>query len=233
MLRPPKLREVKAMTISLGFNCRDGIVLCADRQLSKGEVKFYEHKIASIDAGDWSLSFAYADSRELMGFVWDRMKKHNPPKDANFDLFKYLLEETTKEAHHAFPAATLELFCAVSIDNKRSTGIELLKATNEGVREVDGWDCLGIGDSSLIRYLAETLGPVDTVNRALAVGTYMVTEAKKHIQYCGGETDATVIRVRESPEHKSNEEILEIEKGFKKSTEEINKTFWAARNIND
>src|SRR5450755_3767591 len=34
--KPPQVKRAKAMTIAAGFQCRDGIVLCADRQMSHG-----------------------------------------------------------------------------------------------------------------------------------------------------------------------------------------------------
>ena len=49
------------MTAVIGLRCADGVVLCADQQLTlPGYYKYHETKIESELDIDWSLSFAYS-----------------------------------------------------------------------------------------------------------------------------------------------------------------------------
>ena len=56
------------------------------------------------------------------------------------------------------------------------------------------WECLGLGDSSLARYLAATFHwPQMTTGQALLLGIYMTQQAKRYVNGCGGDTDALVL----------------------------------------
>lgn len=55
--------ECKSMTIAAGFNCKDGVVLCSDTQITQAAGESYESKIFCIKAeADCHLAYAgYAE----------------------------------------------------------------------------------------------------------------------------------------------------------------------------
>src|SRR5437667_10396709 len=64
--RPP-IRKRAAVTIALGFNCPDGIVLCTDSMDSDGVSKNKVNKIWCYETQDqWGLSVASAGEADLM-----------------------------------------------------------------------------------------------------------------------------------------------------------------------
>ena len=51
-IRLKPLREESAMTVGVGFQCLDGVVLCADRQITKGgDLKYGERYVKRILQG--------------------------------------------------------------------------------------------------------------------------------------------------------------------------------------
>ena len=47
--KPTPRRTPKAMTIAAGFKCRDGVLLCADSQITSDQGKTYQAKIFGIN----------------------------------------------------------------------------------------------------------------------------------------------------------------------------------------
>src|ERR1039457_3949948 len=86
MIRPhTKLREVRSMTIAIGFSCQDGIVLCADRQVTfEGYHKYSESKIYCITVieGHRTILFSYSGDLATMKAVHDKMARENEHLDS-------------------------------------------------------------------------------------------------------------------------------------------------------
>ena len=86
----------------------------------------------------------------------------------------------------------LSMLCGIVVRNQE---FKLLKTQGRLVREVPRFDYVGLGDSSLIRYfspfLTQTRGY--TTAQALRLGAYLVMQAKRYIDGCGGDTEARVL----------------------------------------
>jgi hypothetical protein len=84
----------------------------------------------------------------------------------------------------------LYLLCGMVCDGKEAI---LLKSQAETVHRVlDGFDAVGIGDSSVIRYLEKVLAlkhSILTRSMAKKIGAYVLLQAKHYIDGCGGDTD--------------------------------------------
>jgi hypothetical protein len=76
------------------------------------------------------------------------------------------------------------------------SGMRLLKTSRKIVSEVQGYDYVGVGDSSLLRFLGSMLNNSSsfTARQAFMLATYFVMRAKAYIDGCGGDTDALILR---------------------------------------
>jgi hypothetical protein len=188
-------RKVRAMTTTLGFLCSDGIVLCADRkQTSPGFHAFEEEKIFAIQGSDWSCLLGYCGSRDTMKAVHQKLgalllaNQNITPENVRIGL---------EQALGTLDAATADettFMCGFSVCAK---GMLLLKTQRTQAYVIDTWDCIGTGDSSIVRFLGDVLlnhhKNASTIAAVLA-GRYMIEKAKKYTDGTGGPIDIQILR---------------------------------------
>lgn len=193
-----RLKKVKAVTIALGFNCVDGVVLCADRQMTAtGWHKYNESKMYAIsgfgEQPTYTVMLTYAGSPHVMKAMHQKIAD-TATDDTHFvsigslkGLLEGCLSEMTRE-----DVETTNFLCGFC---RKGGTLGLLRTNGYQVYEVGGYDCIGVGDSSLLRFLSKLL--VSSPMRAwpaVAVGDYMVKQAKEFIDGCGGPTDIYILR---------------------------------------
>ena len=190
------------MTIGVGFLCDDGVVLCADNQITwQNQHKYYECKIYPHLTSDWAAYITFAGNPTLMksfdGKFKDTMAKMPAPvtaariRDAIETVLAFLDVLDGDQMH-------LHLLCAIVIPNKE---MKLLKTDAKVVSEVAGYDYVGAGDTSALRYLAPILtrGGHFSAKQALNVGVYLVLQAKRYVDGCGGDTNAVILQADGRP----------------------------------
>jgi hypothetical protein len=230
------------VTICVGFCCDDKIIFCADRQMTKGDLKFYETKvfassgsrstskewpIPSPQSPEWTLGLGYADSREMMQSFQDAAKKAvGKIAELRFEAFRLALESAALDVFAKFPEPDVEILAGVTINTERCAGRELLKLSRHGVREVEEWECLGVGDSSLVRYLAGILlDRAASADEKLALAVYMVKQAKFYVNGCGGDTDVLILQEHKAPHMFSRQEVEHLEERLEPITKEVGEVF--------
>ena len=73
-LREPK-GVAKAMTIALGIQTPNGIVLCSDSQMTIPQyAKYPGRKVYTIRRSEWSIGLTFAGDPERMKSIWERMQ---------------------------------------------------------------------------------------------------------------------------------------------------------------
>jgi 20S proteasome alpha/beta subunit len=189
------------MTIGAGFQCSDGVVLCADRELSFGQdFKDYAQKIYVIDGLNWAAAFAFAGDENLMRLVWDDFCedllssiRNNRPTIKEFKEFLGERLRKTRDEQARSSELNLDLLVGVSTSDERPT---LIKGASTAVVDAGSYEFIGMGNSELARYLFGLFGriPPLKVQQALRFGVYTVSKVKEYVQGCGGGTDAAVIR---------------------------------------
>jgi 20S proteasome alpha/beta subunit len=185
----------KVVTIVVGLRCTDGIVLCADRQISvPGHHKYYEQKLYPVDGRDWVVVFGYAGFPDVMkeahGKICGKLNVPNLRPENVYDSCDEVL--TTMASGRQFPDFNLSLLVAISI---KGHPLELLTFGGKGLHRADGFTCLGVGESSLIRYLADALySPLIDVRFGESLAIYTVEKAKKYVDLVGGETDLIILK---------------------------------------
>lgn len=189
------------MTIGVGFKCSDGIVLCADTQITWSQShKAYETKIYGHRQHEWTVAFTYCGNPTLMKSFnekfWESMKLVSQPcgvakiRDvietvlSFFDILKDHPEE-------------LSLLCAIAVPAEI---FALYKTERFAIHEVKEYDYVGMGESSILRYLGQLIAQQSgkapygyTVQQASILATYLAMKAKTHMEGCGGESDAWIV----------------------------------------
>jgi len=97
----------------------------------------------------------------------------------------------------------LYMICAISVPND---DMIMLKTDRKIVSRVRDYDYVGVGDSSLLRHVGFLIGDKPEyrkVGEALPLAVYLVLQAKRYVDGCGGDTDALVIRPNGSPQDRS------------------------------
>lgn len=185
------------MTIGIGFLCEDGIVLCADNQITwPGSHKYYECKLYPHSMAGWLVVMTFSGSPELMksfnGKFRDSMALMAAPHTAikiqdNVETILSVYDVLISDPMQ------LNLLCGIVIPGKE---FKLLKTEGQIVREVSRFEYVGVGDSSVLRYLSPLLTQTRgyTISQAFNLGTYLTLQARRYVEGCGGDTDAVVLK---------------------------------------
>jgi hypothetical protein len=185
------------VSIGVGFLCDDGLVICADTQITWPENhKYYESKLFLHGGSDWTVVSTFAGNPELMKSFDGKFKDSMVLMPAPYSASK--IQDNLETILSFFDVLRddpmqLSTLCGIAIRNKE---FKLLKTQGHLVREVPRFDYVGTGDSSLIRYLSQFLTQTRgyTTSQALRLGAYFVFQAKRYIDGCGGDTDARVLQ---------------------------------------
>ena len=174
------------MTIGVGFLCPDGVVLCADRQMTGQGYKFQESKIFSIQRRDYSFIFSYAGDPDAARMMFERtrdtMRRVTVGDNESMkDAIKRTLEKTFTDKQ------TKGLHTLIGIRTKE----EHFLLKTKGNRVVEGFtEYIGFGDSSALRYLCDFLLEQQLpACKALVLGSYIVSVAGRYVEYCGEDSN--------------------------------------------
>ena len=182
------------MTIALGFRAPDGIVLCTDSQMTKeGGLKFNDKKIFNIVNERWTAGIAFAGSADLMKNIVDELdgllsdlERDGPPVTVQAQM---CLEQVAESFSKKYRDKVVEFLFGIS-DGLYGKALFSVrgKVVSRGEREY-----IGVGDSSVIRYLAGLFGGPMDASQCLLLACYMVHQAKEFIDQCGGPIQTCVL----------------------------------------
>ncbi len=174
------------MTIGVGFLCSDGIVLCADRQITGQGYKFQQAKIFSIQRQDYTFVFTYAGDPDAARMMFektrDAMRHVTIDRESAKDAIKRTLEKIFANK------ATKGLQTLIGMRTKEEHF--LIKTKEKKVVEGVAAEYIGAGDSSALRYLCDfLLDQQMSVSEALVLGSYIVSVAGRYVEYCGEDSN--------------------------------------------
>jgi hypothetical protein len=198
-LNPQRLPKGRAVSIGIAFRCSDGIVVCADTQITWQRHKDYERKVYHLSGIDWTMASVYAGNPHLMkSFFVKFVELVNARPYGNAATIKEM-SEIVGTALCFFDeldtdSTALNLLIGFVVPSKE---IGLFRTEGKVISSVlSSFDYVGYGDSSVVRYLSRIMADKQewlNINQALRVGTYWVLQAKRYIEDCGGDTDAFVL----------------------------------------
>jgi hypothetical protein len=192
------------MSIGLCGHCTDGVVLMADRQITKeGGLKYYEKKSWHFDADGFHFRIAgiYVGSPDLAGSFKFELKRSLSKEKSNHKSLdvvdiKSLIETALARVYKKY-RRDWDLQMLVGLRRGQLHDAEYAVWRSAGKMLVDSdLDCIGVGDSSVIRYLFDTFGQYGhlTITEFFPLALYAMMQAKKYIEGCGGKTDCIVLR---------------------------------------
>jgi hypothetical protein len=182
----------------MGALCADGAVLMADQQISvAGGLKHYRNKTWSFSTAFYHVSSVYAGIPEmarLFQMEFERNLPRNPfdwkPSQNNLqDLIKKCLRKVWKD--HGSNMELAMLLCT------RAQGKYKMWKSNGKVLTDTSLDCIGIGETSVVRYFIGTFpraGQFTKLEYFVPFGLYVMQQAKKYVRGCGGRTDCIVFQ---------------------------------------
>jgi 20S proteasome alpha/beta subunit len=186
----PDTREHKAMTIGVAFDCMDGIIMGADRQMTApGWHKYSEKKLFYDVKDDRILALIGGDELGLAKEFWWELLEHSI---ADYDSCKQGLMDVLDRMGRLNTELPLQFICGIA--TKKTT--HLFGFRGKGVYPI--MDELGVicaGDSSLIRYLSKNIELFwQSLGDGVATATYLLKRAEEFVDGCHGPMDVIVLR---------------------------------------
>lgn len=191
---PQKLYSPKHMSIGIGFQTINGLVLGADRQMTRpGLNKFFEQKVF-YDSGssDRMLALVGADDLALAKEVWNKLLKCpcEPTVAATRDIFEAILNEMGR----LYTDLPLELLLGIATKDE----VELIEFRGKGLQSIAEFEfaVIGCGDSSLVRYLADHTDKfLVGEKQAILTATYILKRAEEYVDGCHGPMDIVSLSI--------------------------------------
>lgn len=228
------------MTIALGFPCLDGIVLCSDSQLTTpGIMKYHESKIHTVawmsEEANWTVGLTYSGDPDIMKSLFEKMNDaliaqgHALTQPFVVEVLQQaLIEVHTNSAN--IDAEYVDTICGIAINGESIMYVG--KRTT--LHRERGIAVLGAGDSSLCRFLINTLPiskkihqmPMNTKTAQL-LGVYIIEQAKQFVDGCGGDTYVTTIHNDKIAEEWNNkrshhlDELTVLAQNMQRRTKEL------------
>jgi len=207
--RPRRLPERKRpMTVAVGFQCKDGIVLAADREISTPSVKvdgpkaWYHRfpadathpvlRVGIVGAGDYAF-IRYAS--ELIDRSLRLMVDTNGAPTV--DDAASVIQDVINHVHHdhlypvgqALERPTIDLLVGISV----AAGVRPCRTSLTAMTKVSDYEAVGIG-SDLANFLVKRTkgGRVSTAN-AVFWASEVLMHAKHYVPGCGGGSDVIIL----------------------------------------
>jgi 20S proteasome alpha/beta subunit len=203
------------MSMALGLPCRDGLVICADEQiLVPGGNKSFEERISCVDLFGSVLVSSYAGPPELWKEATDKIAHQliglqGPEEEGDVCVTPHQIYETADEVFTMMGRpANLQMLMAVG---GVFSSPELFVFERGAMHRTTGFVCLGGGESSLVRFLADNLYSSSmALEAAKSLGIYLIAKAAQYMDRVGAPIDCIVVAGHQ-PEWLSDAEIKERE----------------------
>ncbi len=211
------------MTIGAAFKCGEGIVLCADSQETIGELKIDVPKLLirpsnGSDNDNIRTVFVGAGSGPLIDKLADELWKAAKQSggeslsDAIGSMQDCLLEWHRKIISAYTPQRKPEAELLIGICCK--DGFGLYKSVGPIINKVESYEIVGIGEI-LGKYLSDqTYRHAGSLYELTMIGLYVVANANKYVDGCGGDIHLAWIRIDGSIEIMKPYETRAISEGL-------------------
>jgi 20S proteasome alpha/beta subunit len=191
------------MTIAAGFMCKDGILICGDREEAAGNSKRSTQKVFTLMAQPWCLVVATAGDSAVGDLALKRLQQgfvasgteENVERDHEqiiIDVLTKLYEDhvwkNTRADHR------IRLVIGLTFMNRNS---KYLYVTEDNIPQpVTKYCAVGYGED-LCTYFTERLYHSDlSANELILLATFIFREVNAAVQFCGKGTDMAFLRPR-------------------------------------
>lgn len=177
------------MTIAAGFACLDGVMLCADTEVSTWQSKTHESKLEFVEFNGGKAIFAYAGHVRFAKCAIQKCKRRLESLDGEDALTEIELildyeyrrnvlghpDQSTNSSLH------YELLFGLLAQGDRA---RLYVTSQTAVQEISSWAPIGIG-CDLAQHLIQRGSP-ESITDAVKLAAYALSEIKESVPGCGG-----------------------------------------------
>lgn len=203
-----RLPERNSLTIAAGFHCAEGLLLCADTQITfPGVMKQGASKIVPIDF------VSNGGSKALFAITGDIFYAHMAiehcrralakiePKHMTNENITIVIEDTLQIFfqdhvfnHPSFISGSIAVQMLIGVWSHIAQKVTLLATRETAVTIVRDYECLGAG-LFLARYLLPTMfrHPRMPVSNAVHIALHVLRETKDHVDSCGGASEILIL----------------------------------------
>ena len=196
------------MTIIAGFKCSDGVVICADTQETLGSAKRDVPKLrfepsdpaTEVEDNHSNLAAAFCGAGhgpfidKIVSEAWKAAKDQNNISDV-CDAIEKSIRNQYRDFGNIYQQGScpeVQLIFGV----KMNGASRLFSASGPIVNEKFGFDSGGIGHY-MADFLAEKMHHSQMTSMQCAIlAAYVLLEAKRHVDGCGGDSQIAVLRNR-------------------------------------
>ena len=183
------------MTIAAGFRVSDGVLLCADTQLTiPGYFKYPESKIRVWDGDGETAFFAIAGYVDfsLMGINHLSVVLQKTPKDRSR---REAIESECRTLYETYaslpPQGDFVLEMLLALQNEHVA--QLSKISGPSFTRIAEFECIGSGAFLARAIASELYDPQMTLKDATPMAAYILGMAKRHVDGCGGNSQILLI----------------------------------------
>lgn len=210
------------MTIAAGFDCRDGVVLCADTKITKDSGRKYETKILPVNTAEDSyliycgmIDFA----KELGQILRDKTKELKG--SSLVEEIKNNYQEFFKQ-HYTEGPKRGKTWASIIFSARERNHVNLYNCDGYHCSRVEGsFASIGSGAPFAEPFLSSYYSPHLTVSEATNLAVYAFQQIKDFAPGCGGKTHVVRLVHKKSPlawfhcdHHLDNQEIEQIEHDY-------------------
>jgi len=195
-LKPSERR--RKVTIAAGFMCQDGILLCADTELTYTDILKYEgSKVRTFQDSETALAITGAGDWEYLRMAFDKVVDRIETSDRSMPAIEGAFEHAVLDIYGRHiplcprePKPGFDLLLGVRSDGGK---LALFKSSDTAIAKISSFDLVGMG-ALLGRSAVETLYTPDiTVRKCALLAFHLLRLAKKHVPSVGGHSDIASI----------------------------------------
>jgi hypothetical protein len=223
------------MSIAVGFETKEGVVLCADRQMTDADagLKFEGSKLFWFSGGGkkkpHDIAFAYCGPAEMARTLFrgviaglrSALEDASEPDLLNREYFRQALLSIFKSKDAKGMQSLIVL--------QHNQSCFFFKTKGERVA-IGGTEYIGGGDSSVLRYFTDVaIHTRMTSDDAIAAGTYMVMLANRYVDGCGLGVNGISLEVGHTVRIVGKADVAKYSKRFAKFERKMEKEFFAGQ----
>jgi 20S proteasome alpha/beta subunit len=178
-----------AMTVAAGFVCKNGIVLCADTEITAGTGKYQQSKIVHLHP---DVSYAvYAGDATFVAEIVPRLHEKIGHGKNSPNIGPTVGAEWKRcfREYYTKPRKEEKTFAYLLLTLWQPDRLKLFSALANNFYEVDQFEVFGSGADVFRAAVAQFYTPNIDIDAATTLGVYGVLQAKQYAQGCGGETE--------------------------------------------
>lgn len=215
-LGPPRLRRSypkPPMTIAAGFVHRDGVLLCADTQITNQSLKVHAQKVRHFDTKAGRIGIAYAGDVAVAITVIQTLEQKLKTLNVQnpLPIIRKVVDREYRRLVFSHPhfgyehGPDVSLVLAVQLAGAE---VKLYATQQVAVHEISTYRCLGAGETFGTQLIEPTFRMRAEPSHALLHAIRMLALVKEHVPGCGGDSIYLDLR-HDGAIHEHHDQLLQ------------------------